>query len=66
LLVAWSEGDRASLEEVTRLVYEELRVLAHRYMQPWRPGQTLHTTVMRQILVDHAKADLCSDGPPDH
>jgi len=86
LLADWSEGDGAALEKLTPLVYEELRHLAHRYMQGQRPDHTLQTTAlvneaylrlvdqttpsfanrshffavaataMRQILVNHAKA----------
>ena len=86
LLADWSEGDGAALEKLTPLVYEELRRLAHRYMQGQRPDHTLQTTAlvneaylrlvdqskpsfanrshffavaataMRQILVNHAKA----------
>ena len=32
LLIRWSHGDDAALAELTPLVYEELRRLAHRYM----------------------------------
>jgi RNA polymerase sigma-70 factor, ECF subfamily len=86
LLADWSEGDGGALEKLTPLVYEELRRLAHRYMQGQRPNHTLQTTAlvneaylrlvdqtklsfanrshffavaataMRQILVNHAKA----------
>ena len=42
----WSHGDRAALEKVTPLVYEELRRLAHRYMQGQRPDHTLQTTAL--------------------
>ena len=86
LLGDWGRGDGAALGKLTPLVYEELRRLAHRYMQGQRPDHTLQTTAlvneaylrlvdqskpsvanrshflavaataMRQILVDHAKA----------
>jgi|KBSSwiStaDraftv2_1062776.scaffolds.fasta_scaffold201270_2 RNA polymerase sigma factor (TIGR02999 family) len=46
LLADWSHGDRAALEKVTPLVYEELRRLAHRYMQGQRPDHTLQTTAL--------------------
>jgi len=32
LLLAWSDGDQAALDKLTPLVYEELRRMAHRYM----------------------------------
>jgi RNA polymerase sigma factor (TIGR02999 family) len=46
LLQAWSQGDRAALDKVTRLVYEELRRLAHRYMSGQRDDHTLQTTAL--------------------
>ena len=46
LLVAWSEGDRTALEELTPLVHAELRRLAHRYMGRERAGHTLQTTAL--------------------
>jgi RNA polymerase sigma factor (TIGR02999 family) len=86
LLADWNQGDGAALEKLTPIVYEELRRLAHRYMEGQRPDHTLQTTAlvneaylrlvdqskphfanrshffavaataMRQILVNHAKA----------
>ena len=46
LLIAWSDGDRAALEKLTPLVYEELRRLAHSYMNRERKGHTLQTTAL--------------------
>ena len=46
LLRAWSDGDRAALNGLTPIVYEELRRLAHRYMGRERPGHTLQTTAL--------------------
>ena len=46
LLVAWSDGDQAALDELTPLVYEELHRLAHRYMRGERAGLTLQTTAL--------------------
>src|SRR5688572_20447019 len=46
LLTAWSEGDRAALDKLTPLVYEELRRLAHRYMSREGKGHTLQTTAL--------------------
>jgi RNA polymerase sigma-70 factor, ECF subfamily len=46
LLVAWSEGDRAARDELMPLVYEELRRLAHRYMDRERPEHTLQTSAL--------------------
>ena len=44
LLRRWSEGDRGALEEVTPLVYRELRLLADGYLRRERPGHTLQST----------------------
>jgi len=46
LLQQWSNGDDAALAELTPLVYEELRRLAHHYMEGERPGHTLQTTAL--------------------
>ena len=39
LLLAWSDGDKAALEELTPLVYAELRRLAERRMRRSRSDQ---------------------------
>jgi RNA polymerase sigma-70 factor, ECF subfamily len=46
LLVAWSDGDQAALEQLTPLVYRELHRLAEGYMQRERPGHLLQTTAL--------------------
>jgi RNA polymerase sigma factor (TIGR02999 family) len=46
LLAQWSHGDNAALAELTPLVYDELRHLAHHYMEGQRPGHTLQTTAL--------------------
>ena len=46
LLAEWSNGDSAALAELTPLVYEELRRLAHHYMEGERPDHTLQTTAL--------------------
>ena len=46
LLFAWSRGDREALDRLMPLVYEELRKLAHHYLQLERPGQTLQSTAL--------------------
>src|SRR5436190_8159856 len=46
LLTRWSQGDDAALAELTPLVYEELRRLAHRQMGRERPDHTLQTTAL--------------------
>ena len=46
LLVAWSGGDRAALDELAPLVYDELRRIARRHMKREREGHTLQTTAL--------------------
>jgi RNA polymerase sigma factor (TIGR02999 family) len=46
LLQQWSCGDDDALAELTPLVYEELRRLAHHYMEGERPNHTLQTTAL--------------------
>jgi len=46
LLAHWSHGDNAALAELTPLVYEELRRLAHYFMEGQRPDHTLQTTAL--------------------
>ena len=89
LLLAWRKGDAQALEQLTPLVYDELRRLAARYLRRERADHSLQATalvneaylqlieqpqvaqvdwqnrahfigiaarLMRQILVDHARA----------
>jgi RNA polymerase sigma factor (TIGR02999 family) len=46
MLRAWSDGDRRALDDLTPLVYAELRRLAHRYMRRERPEHSLQTTAL--------------------
>ena len=46
LLVDWGNGDRAALDKLMPLVYDELRRLARHYMRRERAGQTLQTTAL--------------------
>ena len=46
LLVAWGEGDKAALDELMPVVYDELRRLAQNYLSRERPGHTLQTTAL--------------------
>jgi RNA polymerase sigma-70 factor (ECF subfamily) len=46
LLLEWGKGDRAALEAVLPLVYEELRRLARYYLRRERPNHTLQTTAL--------------------
>jgi RNA polymerase sigma factor (TIGR02999 family) len=60
LLVDWSHGDHAALGKLTPLVYDELRRLAHRYMEGQRPDHTLQTTA----LVNEAYLRLADQSKP--
>jgi RNA polymerase sigma-70 factor, ECF subfamily len=46
LLRAWCNGDRAALDRLTPIVYDELRRLARRYLRGERPGHSLQTTAL--------------------
>jgi RNA polymerase sigma factor (TIGR02999 family) len=46
LLKAWNGGDRAALDRLTPVIYEELRRMARRYMRNERAGNTLQTTAL--------------------
>jgi RNA polymerase sigma-70 factor (ECF subfamily) len=59
LLLDWGNGDRAALDRVIPLVYQELRRVAHRQMRRERAGDTLQTTALINEaylrLVDYAR-----------
>jgi RNA polymerase sigma factor (TIGR02999 family) len=46
LLSEWRQGDQSALNRLTPLVYDELRRIAHRYVQRERNGRTLETTAL--------------------
>jgi RNA polymerase sigma factor (TIGR02999 family) len=60
LLADWSCGNDAALTELTPLVYEDLRRLAHHYMDRQRPDHTLQTTA----LVNEAYLRLAGQTSP--
>jgi RNA polymerase sigma factor (TIGR02999 family) len=59
LLQNWQRGDRSALDELTPLVIDELRRIAHRYMQHERNGHTLQTTA----LINEAYLRLAAGQP---
>jgi RNA polymerase sigma factor (TIGR02999 family) len=61
LLQQWSKGDDAALAELTPLIYDELRRLAHHYMKGERPDHTLQTTA----LVNEAYLRLADQTNPN-
>ncbi len=46
LLARWQAGDEEALQVLLPLVYNELRRVAHRYLQKERPGHTLQSTAL--------------------
>lgn len=56
LLADWGHGDQAALEQLTTLVYSELRRLANGYLRGERSGHTLQPTA----LVNEAYVRLIS------
>lgn len=46
LLIQWREGDKAALDRLMPLVYDELRRIAHRYVRHERDGHTLQTSAL--------------------
>jgi RNA polymerase sigma factor (TIGR02999 family) len=61
LLQQWSHGNDAALAELTPLVYEELRRLAHHFMEGQPPNHTLQTTA----LVNEAYLRLADQTNPN-
>ena len=59
LLLDWGNGDKAALDRVIPLVYQELRRVARRQMRRERPSDTLQTTALINEaylrLVDYAR-----------
>ena len=46
LLLDWRQGDRAALEQLLPVVYQELRKIAKGYLRGERTGHTLQTTAL--------------------
>ena len=59
LLRAWSDGDPKALDQLTPIVYDELRRLARRYLRGERKDHSLQTTALVNEaylrLVDHTR-----------
>ena len=60
LLVQWSQGNDGALAELTPLVYDDLRRVAHHHLSRQRPGHTLQTTA----LVNEAYLRLADQANP--
>lgn len=61
LLVDWQQGDQTAIKKLTPLIYDELRRIAHRYVQHERNGHTLQTTA----LVNEAYLRLAGHEQPE-
>jgi RNA polymerase sigma factor (TIGR02999 family) len=59
LLLAWGRGDERALEQLTPLVYGELRKIARKYMAQERRDHTLQPTA----LINEAYVRLADMGP---
>ena len=59
LLLKWKGGDQEALRALVPLVYNELRRLAHHYLQGENPGHTLESTA----LVHEAYVRLAERSP---
>jgi RNA polymerase sigma factor (TIGR02999 family) len=61
-LVAWSNGDKSALDQLIPLVHEELRRLAHRYIQQERRRGHRGITLQTTALVNEAYLRLIDAG----
>ena len=46
MLLDWNKGDRKAFDSMLPLVYEELHLLAERYLRREKPGNTLQSTAL--------------------
>jgi RNA polymerase sigma factor (TIGR02999 family) len=46
LLKAWGAGDQAALDQLSKCVYDELRLMARHHMKNERQGNSLQTTAL--------------------
>ena len=59
LLKDWRSGDKAALEQLTPLIYDDLRSIAARHLQSERPGHTLQVTALvNEAFARLAEADV--------
>jgi RNA polymerase sigma-70 factor, ECF subfamily len=61
LLAQWANGDEQALEDLTPIVYKELRLLAASYLRKERQGHTLQPTA----LVNEAYLRLVDNRSPN-
>lgn len=59
LLRDWRAGDEAALEQLTPLIYDDLRRIASRHLKSERPGHTLQATALvNEAFLRLAESDL--------
>jgi len=59
LLQDWRSGDADALEQLTPLIYDDLRRIAARHLRSERPGHTLQATALvNEAFLRLAEADL--------
>jgi hypothetical protein len=61
LLVAWGQGDRLALEQLTPQIHRELHSLAQAYLRRGPPNRTLQATG----LINEVFLKLLQQAPPD-
>lgn len=61
LLVDWSQGNQAALDELAPLVYRDLHQRARNYLRHERPDHTLQPTA----LIHEAYLRMVNDRPPE-
>src|SRR5262245_2161675 len=61
LLLRWSQGDQAALDQLMPVVYKERRRLAHSYLRRVRPDHTLQSTA----LINEAYLRLVKQNSPE-
>lgn len=62
LLIAWGQGERPALDQLTPRIYGELHNIARAYLRRATPGQTLQPTV----LINEAFLRLLDQSQPVH
>lgn len=59
LLERWRSGDSGALDQLTPLIYNDLRRIAAKYLQSERPGHTLQATALvNEAFARMAESDM--------
>ena len=59
LLKRWRSGDPGALDQLTPLIYDDLRRIAAKYLQSERPGHTLQATALvNEAFARMAESDM--------